>query len=170
MTQKKREPVASRPEPRGYFLASDEGSGLLSWESAVARLVEARNYWIATASADGAPHAMPVWGVWLDHCLFFSTSPHSRKARNIARNPRVVVHLESGAQLVVVEGTATEVSDPVAIAAFVEAYNPKYGWDFTAEQLGSGGLFRLQPRKAFAWLGDEGEAFSGTGTRWVFET
>jgi len=53
--------------------------------------------------------------------------------------------------------------------AYVEYYNPKYGWDFTFEQVESeGGVFVVQPSKAFAWCGDQGEAFSGTATRWVF--
>ena len=26
-----------------------------------------------------------------------------------------------------------------------------------------------QSRRAFAWLGDEGDAFNGTGTPWIFE-
>jgi hypothetical protein len=80
------------------------------------------------------------------------------------------VHLESGAQLVVVEGLARQVSEPDLIDAFLIAYNPKYGWNFTKADLGSGELFEVQPRKAFAWLGDEGSEFSGTATRWLFES
>ncbi len=110
---------------------------------------------------------MPVWGIWLDDLFYFSTGPTTRKARNLAANPRVVVHLESGAELVVVEGRAREIRDAPTIARFVAGYNPKYGWDFTVAQLETGGLFEVRPERAFAWLGDEGEAFSGTATRWV---
>lgn len=161
-------PRASRPEPSGYFEPADQGRGLLRWTEIREKLVAARNYWVATASSSGLPHAMPVWGVWLEGRFLFSTAPDTRKARNLLENPRAVVHLESGAELVVVEGRAREARDAATIAAFITAYNPKYGWNFAAEDL-SRGLFEVRPTKAFAWLGDEGDAFSGTATRWVFD-
>ncbi len=159
----------SRPAAPGYFEAADEGQGLLDWSTAERRLIAARNYWVATASAAAVPHAMPVWGVWLDGRFLFSTGPGTRKARNIASNARAVVHLESGAQVVVVEGVARQVSDAKVIESFVSAYNPKYGWSFTDADLSSGELFEVRPLQAFAWLGDEGADFSAAGTRWVFE-
>ena len=162
-------PVASRPHAPGYFLPSDEGVGLLTWDAAVERLVAARNYWVSSASSAGIPHAMPVWGVWLDDRFLFSTGPRTRKARNLIENPFAVVHLESGSELVVVEGTVRQNSDARAISDFLAAYNPKYGWSFTADDFRSGELFEVRPRKAFAWLGDEGDAFAGAGTRWVFD-
>ncbi|MET0937756.1 MAG: pyridoxamine 5'-phosphate oxidase family protein [Gaiellaceae bacterium] len=55
---------------------------MVSWQWAVERLEVARNYWLATTKADGSPHAMPVWGLWLDGVVLFSTSPDSIKARN----------------------------------------------------------------------------------------
>jgi hypothetical protein len=112
---------------------------------------------------------MPVWGVWLEGRFLFSTGPRTRKARNIAENPLAVVHLESGAELVVVEGAVRQVSDSGAVNDFLAAYNPKYGWTFTADDFRSGGLFEIRPQKAFAWLGDEGDAFAGAGTRWIFD-
>ncbi len=113
---------------------------------------------------------MPVWGVWLDPTFVFSTSPISRKARNLASNSHVVVHLESGADLVVIEGVAEEVRERAALESFVAAYNPKYGWDFVLAQVEGGGVYAVRPRIAFSWLGDQGEAFSGTATRWRFES
>lgn len=158
----------SRPAAAGYFAPADAGAGLLDWGTAEEQLVAARNYWVSTATPEGVPHAMPVWGVWMDGRFLFSTGPGTRKARNLLRNPRVVVHLESGARVVVVEGVAREVSDRDAIEAFVAAYNPKYAWSFTAADLSGGGLFAVRPVKAFAWLGDEGADFSEAATRWTF--
>jgi hypothetical protein len=155
----RRPPVASRPHAPGYFLGGDEGVGLLSWDAAVERL---------SASA-GIPHAMPVWGVWLEDRFLFSTGPRTRKARNLIENPFAVVHLESGSELVVVEGTVRQVSDGRAVGDFLAAYNPKYSWSFTADDFRSGELFEVRPQKAFGWLGDEGDAFAGAGTRWVFD-
>ena len=67
----------SRPEPSGYFLDADSGAGLLPWSHVVDRMGTARNYWVATTGANGLPHCMPVWGVWLDEEFVFSTSPAS---------------------------------------------------------------------------------------------
>jgi hypothetical protein len=53
--------------------------------------------------------------------------------------------------------------------AFLEAYNPKYTWDFTPDQV-SRGVFDVRCEQAFAWLGSEGAAFGGTATRWRFDT
>ncbi len=164
------EPKTSRPEPAGYFMDAESGAGLLPWSHVVERMSGARNYWVATTRPDGRPHCMPVWGVWLDDAFWFSTSPISRKARNLGVNPNVVIHLESGADLVVVEGVSEEVREPASLERFVAAYNPKYDWDFKREQLEGGGLFRVRPRVAFSWLGDQGEAFSGTATRWQLDS
>ncbi len=59
-----------------------------------------------THRPDGRPHAAPAWGVWLAGRVCFSTSPGSVKARNLAAHPRVVVHLESADNVVIIEGTA----------------------------------------------------------------
>jgi PPOX class probable F420-dependent enzyme len=58
----------------------------------VRELLEARNFaHLATVLPDGSPHSVPVWiGVEGDHVVFF-TQPESRKARNLAREPRVAI-------------------------------------------------------------------------------
>ncbi len=59
---------------------------------AVRALLEGPNFGhVATLLPDGAPHSVAVWiGLRDDHPLFF-TQPASRKARNLARDPRVPV-------------------------------------------------------------------------------
>ena len=81
----------------GYGLAPlGGGNEQISWEAVEEKLRKARNYWVSSTRPDGRPHAMPVWGLWLAGAFFFSTDPQSRKGRNLAVNPNVVVHLESG--------------------------------------------------------------------------
>jgi PPOX class probable F420-dependent enzyme len=48
---------------------------------------------LATSMPDGAPHSIPVWAIYEDGRIAFFTQPHSRKARNIARDPRVALSL-----------------------------------------------------------------------------
>src|SRR5579884_2390097 len=57
------EPSASRPDIPGYGVPEGD-EGVLPWSHVVARLAEARNYWVATVGANGRPHAVPVWGIW----------------------------------------------------------------------------------------------------------
>lgn len=58
----------------------------------VRELLEGRNFGhVATVLPDGSPHSVAVWiGVEGDHVVFF-TQPGSRKARNLARDPRVAI-------------------------------------------------------------------------------
>ncbi len=81
----------------------------LPWTWATERLTQARNYWIATTRPDGQPHSRPVWGVWLDDIFYFSTG--SLAEQNLATNPAITVHLESGSEVVIIEGTAEPISD-----------------------------------------------------------
>jgi PPOX class probable F420-dependent enzyme len=97
----------------------------LPWSWVEERLVTARNYWLATASAEHGPHVRPVWCVWHDGALLFTSSPTSRKIRNLAADPRVAVHLELEREVVVLEGVV-EAAEPDKGA--VAAYAAKYGW------------------------------------------
>ncbi len=155
------EPVATRPRfPNDYGIASAD-DGLLPWSWAEERLEVSRNYWIGTSGPTGVPHAMPVWGLWLDGAVVFSTSPASRKGRNLARDPRVVVHLESGDEVVVLEG---EVEKVVLDERIADAYETKY--DHRPEAGSPEGLwYRLQPRVAYAWLEAD---YPQTATRFEF--
>ncbi len=85
----------------------DDLDGVLDWNWASTRLERSLNYWVATASAEGRPHAMPVWGVWLPETerFVFSCAPRARKARNLRANPRIVVTADDSVEVVVVEGT-----------------------------------------------------------------
>ena len=60
----------------------------------VLELVEGRNFGhVATVLPDGSPHTVAVWlGLEGDHVVFF-TQPGSRKARNLARDPRVAISI-----------------------------------------------------------------------------
>jgi nitroimidazol reductase NimA-like FMN-containing flavoprotein (pyridoxamine 5'-phosphate oxidase superfamily) len=146
----------------------DEGTGLLPWTWAADRLEASRNYWVSTLWPDGHPHAMPVWGVWDGSALWFSSSLRSRKARNIAGDPRCVATTENANEPVVLEGLAAIVAELDAIARVVELMNAKYDSGMTVEFLDPAvnATIRLQPHWAFGIAHDD---FTGSPTRWVFE-
>jgi Pyridoxamine 5'-phosphate oxidase len=158
------EPTADLPTMFGQTMGADP----MPWAWAEARLVEAENYWICTTRPDGRPHARPVWAVWLDQRLAFSTG--SLAAANLARSPEISVHLESGEEVVIVEGTATELADPARVRAIVAIYNDKYRWDLDPDAL-PGPFYDVIPRVAFGWRanswGDRGPGdLQTTATRW----
>jgi len=61
---------------------------------AVRALFDGPNYaHIATLLPDGAPHSVPVWVGIEGTQIAFLTSPSSRKAQNIDRDPRVAISI-----------------------------------------------------------------------------
>jgi len=152
--------------PLGYGLVAT-GAGQLPWSWVEERLGAARNYWVVTSRADGRPHAMPVWGLWLDGAVYFSTDPASRKGRNLAANPAAVIHLESGDDVVICEGPVESTANAGArfgpdLAAFVDGYDAKYGF---RPDPGSAahGVYRMRPAVVMAWREVD---FPATATRW----
>ncbi len=149
--------------PHGYGIALGD-EGLLPWSWAEERLVASRNYWIVSADRGGGPHAMPVWGLWLHGAVWFSSDAASRKARNITGRPGIVVHLESGDEVVIVEGHAEEVTDRAALEPFARAYEEKYGIPLDLDHP-IGLVYRVRPHAVLGWLEKD---FPTTATRWRF--
>jgi hypothetical protein len=161
-------PRADRPEaPASYGIGRD-GSAAgahLPWTEIERWLVEARNYWVVTVRPDGRPHAMPVWGLWIDGALCFSTDPESRKGQNIAVSPEVVVHLESGDDVAVLEGRAEPLTDSGTLSQFIDAYEDKYGFRIEAGEP-TMGVYAVRPRVAFGWREAD---YADSATRWHFD-
>jgi hypothetical protein len=152
-------PQPSRPVIPGYGVPKTK-KGLLSWDHVSARLSAARDYWVGTAGARGAPHAVPVWGVWVDDRLYFGGGSQVRWARNLGRNPQVAVHIGSGDDPVILEGAVTLTEEQGDEAERVmDAYEAKYGFRHPPP------FWRLTPRRAFAWT-DLGK----DATRWILPT
>jgi nitroimidazol reductase NimA-like FMN-containing flavoprotein (pyridoxamine 5'-phosphate oxidase superfamily) len=147
-------PRISRPHfPAGYV---DHPKGLLPWSYVEKRLMEAKNYWLCTVRPDGRPHGVPKWGVYLDGKIFFDGSPETRHARNIAQNPHVSVHLESGDEAVIVDGLcrAAPKPSPELGKKLAQAYTAKYaasGYAPKADQWDNGGLYEVVPQTVLAW-------------------
>lgn len=137
--------------------------GLLPWSWAEQRLKKSHNYWISTTRPDGSPHTMVVWGLWLEGAFYFSTGKKSRKAKNLARNPRCVIATEHAEQAVVVEGTASLAADAAFRKRFNALYEKKYKWDMSDFDEP---VYVVRPLRAF---GLYEKNFQGSATRWQFE-
>ena len=135
----------------------------LPWSHARERLTGSRNYWICTVRPDGRPHSIPVWGFWIDDALYFGTAQTTRKARNLSHNPAVSVHLESGDDVIILEGTAVEVNDKAVFKKIDAACRTKYKMPLMI--IPDSVLYCVRPRVVLAWKEND---FPGTGTRWEF--
>jgi len=164
-------PRSDRPVfPEGYGLPSTT-EGLLTWAQVEERLVAATSYWLASVRPDGTPHVVPRWGVWLDGRFWYDGASTTRHARNVTANAACALHLESGSEAVIVEGTSAATRAPVQplgerLAAAFEKYHP-FGYRPAADAWSGedgGGLRVLTPRRALAWF-----AFPTDATRFRFD-
>jgi len=145
----------------------DEVRNGISWSRVERRLRNAENYWLATTRPDGRPHSMPVYGLWEEGCFWFGTGLASVKGRNIAAGSDAVVHLESGDDVVIVEGTAEVVADGADPNPVTPRLAAKYGMSAAEMEIddpaSGAALYRVRPKVVLAWL--EG-AFPQTRSRW----
>ena len=108
---------------------------------------------------------MPVWGVWMDGAFYFGTAPDSRKALNLLTDPRACVHLESGEEVVVLEGVMAEVTEVGDLCRMGAALSAKYGFEMDMAEMGAV-AHRMAPTVAFGWTES---SFPQNATRWVFD-
>jgi len=163
MPAKAKAPKPSRPHMPGYGLPKSS-KGLLPWKWAEQRLQKSRQYWISTTRPDGAPHTMVIWGLWIDGRFYFSTGAESRKAKNLASNPRCVIATDNAAEAVIIEGTAELQSAPDSAfrKRFAQLYQKKYKWDMSDF---SEPVYVVTPSVAF---GMYEKKFQGSATKWKF--
>lgn len=73
------------------------------------RLRSERIAWLTTTSADGTPQPNAIWFLWDGETALMYSIPDQAKLKNIARNPRVSLNLDtrkSGDSVVIVTGEA----------------------------------------------------------------
>lgn len=136
----------------------------LAWSWVEDQLAASGTYWVV-ARGPGHPHPRPVWGLWHHERLHLSIGSPTLVA-TARDDPTVTVHLESGTDVVIVEGFATVGAEtgPELLAA----YRRKYDWEYDVAQYGA--LTRVVPSKILAWrsAGWAGrDSFETTGC-WTF--
>ena len=84
---------------------------------------------VATVLPDGAPHVVPVWIGLEGGRVAFLTGAGSRKARNLARDPRIVLSIvdrENPARMAHVRGRVVERVEGDRAWAFVDRLAQEY--------------------------------------------
>lgn len=158
-------PKRERPTMKHYGI-STEPDGLMDWGLIDVQLEKSRNYWVSNTRPDGRPHAAPVWGIWHEGKLYFGSENSSVKSRNIAARPTIVIHLESGDDVVTLEGEAHPVNDEALYNKISVLYMEKYENaldDFQSR--GTTELLVFTPQTGMTWLETD---FPKTATRFIF--
>lgn len=161
------EPVADRPSVPDYGIPESR-DGLLPWSWADERLAGALQYWLATTRPDGRPHAIPIWGAWVDGHWYVEGGPRTVWQRSLRAHPYAVVHWEHGDEVVIVEGPARELVAPAAplarrILAGYAKYRGARGYVADPANWRDGGLWEIVPSVALGW-----SRFPDDMTRWRF--
>jgi PPOX class probable F420-dependent enzyme len=88
----------------------------VTFDAATRRLLDGKNFaTVATLNPDGGPHSSVVWFICDGDAILFSTISTRKKARNLARDPRIsvtVFELENPYNSVEIRGTAELLDDP----------------------------------------------------------
>ncbi len=111
---------------------------------------------VATASAAGVPHAMPIWYLWRDGKVLFHTGGDSKKMRNLRKNPRISVVVDSKVapyKVVVIEGRASEQPGDAALAREIAVHylGERAGARYAEGSGEPGTLVVVTPAKIISW-------------------
>jgi hypothetical protein len=128
-------------------LAEQDGLPVADWADILERLntgsapdpgaLNARTTWLSTINADGSPHVTGVGALWVDGTFWFETGKNTRKARNVARDPRCSMAVSVQNADVVFEGVAERVTARDDIARLAKAWADS-GWPAELDESGTG--------------------------------
>jgi hypothetical protein len=128
-------------------LGAAEGLPPVSWAIVADRLAagsppdpeahNARTTWLCTLNGDGSPHVTAVGALWLDESFWFQTGAGTRKARNVARDPRCSISVSIRDADIVAEGEAVRETEPARLTALAKAWAAQ-GWPAELDKSGSG--------------------------------
>ncbi len=127
---------------------------------AEARLKEEEIAWMTTVRSDGQPQTVPVWFLWDDEGILIYSQPNTQKLKNISRNPRVGLNLNSNKQgndVVRLEGTATiDENSPLSseVPSYVEKYREgiaRIGFDVEGFAQAYSVPVRIRPERWQVW-------------------
>ena len=120
---------------------------------------------LATVSARGMPHVVPVWYLWADGCIWVHSFESTRKVRQLRKHAECAIVIDviekvEGLTAVLVEGEAELVTEPrPEVRRRAERVYRRYlspeelagkdpqSWLDSAEGL----ILKITPRKITAW-------------------
>jgi nitroimidazol reductase NimA-like FMN-containing flavoprotein (pyridoxamine 5'-phosphate oxidase superfamily) len=154
----KQEKSRDRPYIADYGIEESD-NGLLDWDFVQNEMKDAKNYWLSTTKSDSRPHAIPIWGSWINDNFYFGGGSETQNRKNLAENPHIIVHSESGTKVVIIEGKVSIEKNENVIKEIKMDYMRKYNLDHPPP------FYRVNKTKVFCWDMND---YAGTPTRWKF--
>jgi PPOX class probable F420-dependent enzyme len=121
-------------------------------------LREQRTVRLATASADGRPHVVPLWFVWVDGTVFMNSTLGNVTIRNLRRNPTATGSIDDGDSYqelrgVLVQGTVEWAQDDPRLETVKQTWSNKYmaGGPVPYDRWRDRIWFRMSPAKLTSW-------------------
>ncbi len=123
------------------------GTPLLDWSHIESRLDDGvtqapgtggpdrHTCWLATINPDGSAQVAGVGALWVDGAFWFETGDRTRKAKNLARDPRCSLSVAVREFDLVVDGEARKVTDPATVAAMAARWAAG-GWPARVDDTG----------------------------------
>ena len=112
------------------------GDAPLEWERALAVLAADPTtevtHFLGTCRSDGTPHAAGIGAQWLDDALYFTAGPGTRKARDLAENPRCTIAVSLPGIDLVLDGSVELVTEPETLERVAAGYRDG-GWPAKVE-------------------------------------
>ena len=119
---------------------------------------------VASLLADGSPHLVPLWFVWLEDAVFITARERSQVWANLVRDPRVALALDRGRGWtdlagVMIRGWAELLpQDHPSLRRALSAWFEKYrgelsgrGFAGYTEQVHAPAVFRVRPDRIASW-------------------
>src|SRR5215217_6853274 len=129
-------------------LGAADGLSTLDWTVVDAQLADLSihddphspnrpTFWLTTLNADGSPHVTSVGALWHSGSYWFQTGERTRKAKNVALDPRCTISVATKGFDVTVSGEARRVADPTVVAE-IAALWAQSGWPAQPDDSGTG--------------------------------
>ncbi len=106
--------------------------------------------WLASASAEGDAHIVPISQYWDGERLWLATGAGSPTARNLRRAGRARLALGPTRDVVIVEGAVSFTAPDAVDARVADAYAAHAGWDPRYPE-GRNVFFSITPGTILAW-------------------
>jgi nitroimidazol reductase NimA-like FMN-containing flavoprotein (pyridoxamine 5'-phosphate oxidase superfamily) len=120
---------------------------------------------VGSVLADGSPHVVPLWFVWLEEALYLTSRRGSVVERNIRRDPRVAITLHRGQAWTeqagcMIRAEAEAVGADAegakrALSAWFEKYRTElsgFGFGAYTQQVIEPVVIRVRPNSLATWL------------------
>lgn len=90
-------------------------------------------------------------GIWKEEKFFFETEKNSVKGRNLLDNPAIVVHVQDGSDVVIIEGVAQREASGEELESLRTHYYQKYEYKPDWSEESGQVVYRVTPEVVHAW-------------------